>query len=42
MLETANKTGALLLTADKDFGDLVFSPGQGSGWCGSCTVRRPA
>lgn len=28
VLETANKTGALLLTADKDFSDLVFRLGR--------------
>ena len=31
VLETANKTGALLLTADKDFGDLVFRLGRVAG-----------
>lgn len=31
VLETANRTGALLLTADKDFGDLVFRLGKVSG-----------
>jgi predicted nuclease of predicted toxin-antitoxin system len=31
VLETANKTGALLLTADKDFGDLVFRLGRAAG-----------
>ncbi len=31
VLETANDTGALLLTADKDFGDLVFRLGRVAG-----------
>jgi predicted nuclease of predicted toxin-antitoxin system len=31
VLETANRTGALLLTADKDFGDLVFRLGRVAG-----------
>lgn len=31
VLEAANKTGALLLTADKDFGDLVFRMGRVTG-----------